>query len=404
MKKLCTLILCIILTLQLCVSVVLAGETGAAEGSTASGGDQGLPGVWKLVEMNDDGDITTKEQLEQMEAWGMVMYLDIRADGTMTASGFGTDSEGTWNEKEIITNGSTIFWSLDGAVLTLEKDSSSMKFERTTMDVINAVLGYKEGVLDESVSYSQEEEVLLDTDEILAKIRGYKADASGFTATVSCENKTDKKMIVSAAKCVVNRYVIPPSWAVSLEAGESKETTMTCSVAELEKCGISAVDELILEFKAVDPETYEVVAEHEMATVYPTGKKKEDIQTEERTPAEKEAVVLDNEDVLFVIQSAGENSLMGYALHCYFENRGDKTLTLMWTATSVNDKEATSLYAVEALPGTRGYNDGYFMTKTLEEAGIKTEDVKVVKGTLNVYDSSGDVPAIIYQQEFTFEP
>lgn len=404
MKKLCTLVLCIILTVQICASVVLAGETGAADGGAAPGGDQGMPGVWKLIEMNDDGDITTKEQLEQMESLGMVMYLDIRSDGTMSARGFGTDSDGTWNEKEINMNGGVISCVLDGDILTLKKESSAMKFERTTMEVINDILGYKEGVLDENVSYSKEEEVLLDTDEVLVKIKGYKADVTGFSAVISCENRTDKKIMVSAVKCVVNRYVMPPSWAVSMEAKESRETSLTCSVADLEKCGISVIDELILELRAIDMESYETLSEDVVASVYPTGKKKEDIQPQERIPAEKETVILDNEDILFVIQGSGENSIMGYVLHCYFENRSDKTLTVMWNKTSVNDTDVSSLYATEALPGTRGYDDGYFMAATLEDAGIKTEDVTVVKGTINVYDTSLEVPDVLYEQEFTFEP
>jgi len=53
--------LCIILILQLCSASALAVETGAAEGDSSKVEDKGLPGIWKFVEMNVNGEFTSRE-------------------------------------------------------------------------------------------------------------------------------------------------------------------------------------------------------------------------------------------------------------------------------------------------------------------------------------------------------
>lgn len=199
-----------------------------------------------------------------------------------------------------------------------------------------------------------------------------------------------------------------PDWEFSLEAKESIDSALTCSALELEKHGITVADELILEPVAFYADSYDLVTEEgKRFTLYPTGKKNVDIQFEDRIPAENETVVIDDENMLFVIQGAEEDFLKGYAVNYYFENRTDKYLFISFIETSINNKKVSYQYFPSMLPGTRGYMKGCFSFTALEEAGINIDEVNIIKGTVKVQDTEDpDNPMyhLMHQKEFSFKP
>lgn len=418
MRKLLKHLLCLGLILQLCSAAALAGETATAEGDSSSTEDKGLPGIWKIVEMNIDGEITTREDSRLMESMKLVTFFNIDSDGTLLMKSSDYDeqgclelstlTDGTWDENEIILDGISISYTLDGDNLTMNGDGAVWTLERSSMEAISAAMGYKEGVLDENASYSEKEEVLVDTDEFLMKIKGYKADAFGFSVIFNFENKTDRQILIRTFKCLVNRCVMNPDWEFSLEAKESIDSALTCSALELEKHGITVADELILEPVAFYADSYDLVTEEgKRFTLYPTGKKNVDIQFEDRIPAENETVVIDDENMLFVIQGAEEDFLKGYAVNYYFENRTDKYLFISFIETSINNKKVSYQYFPSMLPGTRGYMKGCFSFTALEEAGINIDEVNIIKGTVKVQDTEDpDNPMyhLMHQKEFSFKP
>lgn len=383
-------------------TLVQALSAAAADSAAPQAEKTGIVGIWKVIEISSPDGTTTKEDIEKYEATGSAMYLDIREDGTLTASGFGEDTDGTWDEKTVTMSGQPASYAVEGSRLTLTIDDSTMVLERTTIEAIYEILGYKEGILDETIQYSKEETLLLDKEEITVKIVGYKADMTGFTADMRCENKTENKLIVSTGTTVVNKYNIDTNWAVSLEAKETKDTKLTFRPADLEKCGISAVDELILSLKVIDQDEWKQLYDGKQTDVYPTGKKPQDIKTAERTPAENEKILVDNKDCLYALQGAGTDLLLGYSVNYYYENRTDKKLTFMWSKCSINGNEITAYSADEALPGTRGYSKAFIQASSLEKKGI--EKVEEIKFTLTVYDQAEKVPKKILEEEFTYKP
>lgn len=383
------------------VLVILAVQPGVVLAASQAEGT-GIVGIWKIVEMSSPEGTTTKEDLEKIEAAGTAMYLDIREGGTLTASGFGNDTEGTWDEKAITMSGQPIPYVVEDSSLTLTGDDMTMVFERTTIEVIYDILGYKEGVLDETVQYSKEEKVLLDEKEVSVKIVGYKADMTGFTVDFLCENKVENKLIVSAGTTVVNKYAINTTWAVSLNAKETKDAKLTFRPADLEKCGISAVDELILILKVTDQTEWKQLNDGVQVDVYPSGKKPEDIKAAERIPVENEEILVDNKDFLFILQGAGTDPILGYIVNYFYENKTDSKLTFMWSKCSINGQEITIYSAEEALPGTKGYYTAFVQTSKLEEKGI--EKVEEIKFTLSSYDHSEKVSRKIFEEEFTYKP
>ena len=357
-------------------------------------------GVWKLIEMDTNGEITDREKLEAIESMNMVMYMEFKSDGTFSISGFGEDMEGTWDESSLSANDNAVPYTIEKDTIILQKDSSKMTFERTTIEEIYAILGYQEGILDESIEYSKKEQTILDTKYAAARITGYNADPSGFTITIRCENKTNHRIMISTGNTAINRCMISPTWVASLDAEESRDTPMIFKTTDLAKCGISAADEVILTIKTIDPENYEILGENTVVALYPTGKKAEEIKAPDHTPSEGEKVLVGNDDFTFAIQGAGEDALLGYCADCYIENKTGKPLTFMWTKSRINGTDISSYYAEEALPGTRGYSRAAFMQSALEDN--KIEEIKEIKFTLQVLEK--DTYNKIYEEELTWIP
>jgi len=380
-----------------------AAAPGKTETQTVSNPAVGL---WKLSGMTGSEGTISQEELKAYEEAGVVIYMEMNEDGTVVIHGLTEDQAvGTWDDKTVTVNGSPASYTLEGDKLTLQIAEDSMEFERTTQDTVFALLGYKAGVLDETVEYSKEEQTILDTDDVLIKITGYQADMKGFTVKLHCENKGDKKLVVNTDNSVLNKNEIDPTWAVILDAKETKDTEMTFSPLDLEKCGITAVDEIILRMQVADSEAWTMVTEDAMATVYPTGKKAEDIKAADRKPVDKEVVVVDNDDCTFILQGATDKEILGYGVNCYFENKTDKMLTVTWYSTKVNGQEVTAYYGEEFLPGSRGYSKALFLETSLAEKGITDNaDIKEIGGTIKVHSTDEKPPETLVEQEFTYAP
>lgn len=384
MKKLAALCLTVVLMLSFCVC-----GTAAAE-------EDGLAGLWKLAEMTQDGETMGEDQIGMMEAAGTVIYMEFTADGQAMISYAGTESRGTYDDQNITIDNEPAGYTLEDGYLVISEGTVSMKFERTTQEALNAILGAEEGVLDETVEYSAEEVKILDLPEGSVTITGYSATSNGFDIYVHCENTSDNKLMFSTSKCILNHYQINPTWAVSLEAGTSQDGKISFQTPDLKKAGISSVDELITETYAINAADYSYLAEDVVTTIYPTGKTAEDIVPADRVTSETETVFVDDENCTFVVLEAGADPILGYAVNCYFENKTDKDLTFMWGNTSLNGEELVAYFAEEVPAGTRGYSDAIFLTSTMEEHGIT--DVNEIGFELEVYDENGFLDPVLETQ------
>ena len=378
-----------------------AKEAAAASSAAEEDSQTCLPGIWKLSEMKQGDEVYGEDEIAYLDQMKMVFYLDVHEDGTISAF-MGDESTGTWDESSITINDTPVPYTLEGSTLSLANEEVSMTFERSSQETINEIMGYQDGVLDETVVYEQEEKTILDTDSAAVTVTGYKAGPSGFKVMMRCENKTESNIVISTATCVINKYQLQPSWAVQIKPGETEESELICSTPDLGKCGISAADELILTLQVADSDNWSMLTDGETVTLYPTGKTAEEITVPDRTPEENEKVLVDNEYCTFSILSAGDDPLLGYGVNCYFENKTDHTLTFMWESSSMNGQDMVSYFAEEAMPGVRGYAYALYLDSGMEEAGI--EEVTEVGFTLKVIDADADVPAALVDEAFTYQP
>lgn len=359
-------------------------------------------GVWKLEEMSGDNTMS-KEDLKEYERLGVAMYLKLRKDGTCKFSLYGDTMEGTWSEYGIVLDNAWFTYILDGDKLVLDnQDGSDMIFTRSSMDEIYKILGYQKGILDEDVHYSTKEKKILDTDIASVVITGYKADMTGFTVSMRCKNKTRNEITIGLDKCVLNKYIFHPEWSETLDKRETLETKMRIIPAEIAKTGISVVDEMILQMHLSNATNGRTIKKGIMATVYPTGRKADQVRTPLRKPVENEYRILVNNTCAYIIQGIDPEDTRGLAVNCYLENRSKGTLNFVWSDVTIDGKPAKTVYEESVLPGTIGYSDVIFLKSEFEGTEINISDISTIKGKLRIYDKTKTTPQLVQEKEFTY--
>ena len=361
-------------------------------------------GVWKLVEMTGEDNLMSKEDVEAYEALGIAMYLKLREDGTAKFSLYGEDMEGTWSEYGIVLEYEWLTYIVDGDQLIVDnQDGGGMVFKRSSMEEIYEILGYREDVLDEKVKYSEKEKTILDTKAVSVVITGYKADMTGFTVKMRCKNKTGNVIMINMDKCVLNKYFFHPDFTATLDPRETQETQMTVPPVDIEKTGVTSVDEMILEMSILNAVTEKALQKGIMATVYPTGKKANEVTTPRRVPVENEQMVLLDETCAYILQGTDMDDIRGYTVNCYVENRSDRTLDFVWSDVTIDGKPVNLLYEESVLPGTIGYSDVIFQIDDLQEAEIISGDISTIAGKVMVYDKTQAAPQLLLEKEFSYK-
>ena len=122
-KKLGVLVCCV---LALCLGFALAGCDGEEASKKAFGG------YWSVVDMEQDGEITTAEDMSLLRSLGLDVTLSLNEDLSATLTIFGSVGTGTWTPK---TSKEATF-TLDGQdiELTLEDDQLHLVNNTTTMN------------------------------------------------------------------------------------------------------------------------------------------------------------------------------------------------------------------------------------------------------------------------------
>jgi len=92
-------------------------------------------GVWEIDSMDEDGKITTGEDLVKMKELGLNVTITLSEDGKAVFNLFGTKTEGTWEAKDantcIITmDGKPADAKLEGDALFLESSGIKMGFKK----------------------------------------------------------------------------------------------------------------------------------------------------------------------------------------------------------------------------------------------------------------------------------
>lgn len=134
----------------------------------------------------------------------------------------------------------------------------------------------------------------------------------------------------------------------------------------------------------------------------PTDAPTEQTQPEETDPEFEEQVLVDNENCTVKITAMDADSIWGYALNVYLENKTDMELMFTVDDVSVNGFMCDPFWAVTVAANKKANEQIGFSDDDFEKNGIETVDE--ITFTLRVYDNSDWSADDLINQTFTVKP
>ncbi len=231
-------------------------------------------------------------------------------------------------------------------------------------------------------------EVIVDDENCTFIIKKAETDPIwGFTLKAYCENKTsDKTLMFSIYDVSVNGYMTDPFWAEEVAPGKKSNDDISFPSSDFDEIGITSADEIVFSLRVFDYDDW--TAEdlvHGVYAVYPTGLSADAVVCPERKTTASEQVIIDNDDVSFIILDQRDDSIWGCTFDCYLENKTDSTLMFSWDDVGVNGYMVDPFWAAEVAPGMRKYSGVSFPSSDFDEIGITAADE--INFTLRIYDS-----------------
>ena len=122
-KGLIALLACVF---ALCFALVGCGG-GGADAKAA------WVGTWNLSEMEENGQVTSSEDIEMLKQLGLEVYLQLDNDGTGKLAVFGEEMSGKWEAKSateatMTVDNQTIAMKIADSKLTMEQSGSKLVF------------------------------------------------------------------------------------------------------------------------------------------------------------------------------------------------------------------------------------------------------------------------------------
>ena len=259
---------------------------------------------------------------------------------------------------------------------------------------------------DTKTAYTIADQVLVDDDN--CKVTIVSADApksGGVIFKILLENKTsDKKLMFSIDDVSVNDWMIDPFFGKSVAAGKQANDSMRFSKDDFKECGIKTADKISLNLRVYDDDDW--MADdllNKDFTIYPTGMNEKDVKSPERPHGDKEVIVVDDENCTFVILGTYVDSIWGYTVSVYLENKtSDKTLMFSWDDVSVNGFMIDPFWATTVAAGCKKLSGIDFSDSDFKENGIT--DVTTIEYNLSISDDDDWMADDLVDDIFTYEP
>jgi hypothetical protein len=236
----------------------------------------------------------------------------------------------------------------------------------------------------------EDERILVNNDELAIIILDTYVDRIwGYTMLTYIENKTlDKELMFSLQDVVVNGYNIHSFWASSLLPKTKTVTTINLSESDMELSGITTVDKIELYMRVYDNNDWfadDLI--DTKYTIYPTGLSESEIESPDRPRSDGEYIVIDNEYVTFIIVDTYIDSIWGYTLVVFIENKTDDLeLMFNWEDVFVNGIEIDPYWATSIVPDSKAIVTINFDESDFEDHQIVT--VQTISFLLEVYDDN----------------
>ncbi len=192
----------------------------------------------------------------------------------------------------------------------------------------------------------------------------------GYSLVVSLENKTsDKTLMFSVDEASINNVSSDPVFASEVASGKKSNETVSFSDSDFEEYGVGDVTDIMLSFRVYDSDDWSAddIA-YETVHVYPQG---EDAATSYvRADEDGDILLVDNDQVKVVVIGNEIDSIWGFTLNLYLENKTDSAVMFSVDQASVNGYMEDPYWADSVPAGTVAFGQMYWNTDTLEADGI----------------------------------
>ncbi len=228
-------------------------------------------------------------------------------------------------------------------------------------------------------------------------------DHLGLQIQVLCENKSDRTLMFSWNNVSVCGFMYDPMWAEEVAPGKKINTTIGIDTYALEQMQVSSVDQIDFDLWVQDSEEFmDEPVVNAGYTIYPTGKQADQVIFPQYQHTDGETVIVDNEDLTFIIMNVDDELADYYTLNCYISNKTDKNLMLSWDEVSVNGFMVNPFWALSVAGGKQAYTEIIFYRSEFEKQDI--EVVQDIEFRLQVYDNDDWEADYLLDEVYTFKP
>lgn len=249
-----------------------------------------------------------------------------------------------------------------------------------------------------------ENQVIVDNESAtFTLVRVEQSEHTGMRLHVQCVNKTGRALIFSWDMVSVCGYMYDPFWAEEVAGGKTSNTTIDIDTYELEKMGILSADEVSFTLRIFDSEDWmEAPIVQDVFTIYPTGKSADTVRYPVREETAGQVVVVEDENVRFVIEWVDGEDEYAYTVYAYMENKTGKNLMFAWDLVSVNGMMVDPFWATVVSAGKNACAEIVFYRSELEANGIT--EVSDIEFTLTVSDYDSWEEAMLLEGVYTYRP
>ena len=246
------------------------------------------------------------------------------------------------------------------------------------------------------------ETVLVDDENCTFKITAIEEDnLFGYTLKVSLENKTDMELMFSLEGVSVNGFMCDPFWAVTVTPGMKANEEISFSDSDFDRNGITDVTDITFTLKIYDSTDWST--EHlvdEVFTIYPLGE--DAVKPYIREPQDGEIVLHEDDNCAIIVTGFDPDSMWGYTVNVYLENKTDKNLMFSLDGAAVNGFMCDPFWAEEVAPGKRSNTEISWSSSDFEDNGIT--EVESITLPLRVYDAEDWMGDDLMSDTFTLNP
>ena len=254
------------------------------------------------------------------------------------------------------------------------------------------------------VDYTLSGQVLVDNESCAFTVTGTEFNEHlGLQIHVLCENKSDRTLMFSWNNVSVCGFMYDPLWAEEVAPGKKVNTTIGIDTYALEQMHVDSVDQIDFDLWVQDSEAFmDAPVVNAGFTIYPTGMTAETVKFPVYEPSETDTVIVDNEDLTFIVMNVDDELADYYTLNCYISNKTDKNLMISWDEVSVNGFMVNPFWAMSVAAGKQAYTEIIFYRSDLHEQDI--EVVQDIEFRLQAYDNDNWDADYLLDEVYTFKP